>query len=468
MWAVPPKGWSPSPAPTLSGGVSPGGTLGPEPRPCGVIWLTGISATFVIIGGGGHIFWQTRRQRTPHSQWQSWWQKRWSFRRSMSSFHAFSSSLSIAARSRPSSCSSFAIVSVSRANASISSTSSSFTSRIGPQSRMQMKTQCLLQIQRQIRWQRPRRPSLARIDWKRSASSARNAATASRKASGLAASLPTASPVSRSSWRCSSWVWSPMQRPSFLCVRPQEGLASAPVQAGRARRGDRTRAARGLSPQSRRLPSSVDSCSSSAALPRGRRASWRLVHLRATWRATTIPRCASPPTPSGSRPSSRSSSSGRARSRCPADGSRVAFAVTPSYRAKGEPFETLLWAGEIDGEITQLGPGTLPRFSPDGSRLAWASDDGHPGRLSLRVDGDELGEIPGSVEDISWSPDGARLLVLAADLGADRAGAQSATKIEETTRPSRTRRSSGRRSTGGGSGSSTRAAARRATRPRRA
>ena len=43
----------------------------------------------------------------------------------------------------------------------------------------------------------------------------------------------------------------------------------------------------------------------------------------------------------------------------------------------------------------------------------------------------ELGEIPGSVEDIRWSPDSRTLLVLAADLGSDRAGAQTATKIEE-------------------------------------
>ena len=42
-----------------------------------------------------------------------------------------------------------------------------------------------------------------------------------------------------------------------------------------------------------------------------------------------------------------------------------------------------------------------------------------------------LGDIPGSVEDLQWSPDGGRLLVLAADLGSDRAGAQTATKIEE-------------------------------------
>src|SRR4029077_11771868 len=63
----------------------------------------------------------------------------------------------------------------------------------------------------------------------------------------------------------------------------------------------------------------------------------------------------------------------------------------------------------------------------------------HPPRADRRpergppppVDDREFGEIPGSVEDIHWSPDGARLLVLAADLGADRAGADSATKIEE-------------------------------------
>ena len=41
------------------------------------------------------------------------------------------------------------------------------------------------------------------------------------------------------------------------------------------------------------------------------------------------------------------------------------------------------------------------------------------------------GEITGSVEEICWSPDGSRLLVLAADIGADRAGADSATKIQE-------------------------------------
>jgi dipeptidyl aminopeptidase/acylaminoacyl peptidase len=52
--------------------------------------------------------------------------------------------------------------------------------------------------------------------------------------------------------------------------------------------------------------------------------------------------------------------------------------------------------------------------------------------MSLWIHGrGELGEIPGSVEDIHWSPDSRTLLVLAADLGSDRAGAQAATRIRE-------------------------------------
>jgi dipeptidyl aminopeptidase/acylaminoacyl peptidase len=113
------------------------------------------------------------------------------------------------------------------------------------------------------------------------------------------------------------------------------------------------------------------------------------------------------------------------------DGSRIAFAVSASFREQGKPIETRLWMGDVGGEPRPGEAGALPRFSPDGTRLAFASDRGHEGRLSLRVDDHELGEIPGSVENIHWSPDGTRLLVLAADLGADRAGAQSATKIQE-------------------------------------
>jgi dipeptidyl aminopeptidase/acylaminoacyl peptidase len=114
-----------------------------------------------------------------------------------------------------------------------------------------------------------------------------------------------------------------------------------------------------------------------------------------------------------------------------ADGSRIAFTVAASARERGKPIETHLWVGDVDGELHAGEPGSLPRFSPDGTRLAYASDRGHEGRLSLWVDDAELGEIPGSIEELQWAPDGTKLLALAADLGADRAGAQSATKIQE-------------------------------------
>jgi dipeptidyl aminopeptidase/acylaminoacyl peptidase len=112
------------------------------------------------------------------------------------------------------------------------------------------------------------------------------------------------------------------------------------------------------------------------------------------------------------------------------DGSRLAYVVAPSFREKDRALESRLW---LDGSpVTEAGAAdALPRFGPDGT-LAYASDRGHSGRMSLWLRGrGEVGEIPGSVEDIRWSPDGASLLVLAADLGSDRAGAQTATRIRE-------------------------------------
>jgi dipeptidyl aminopeptidase/acylaminoacyl peptidase len=112
------------------------------------------------------------------------------------------------------------------------------------------------------------------------------------------------------------------------------------------------------------------------------------------------------------------------------DGTRVAYVVSPSFREKAKPFESRLW---IDGaEATESGAAdALPRFSAEGA-LAYASDRGHAGRMSLWIHGrGELAGIPGSVEEIAWSPDATSLLVLAADLGSDRAGAQAATKIKE-------------------------------------
>jgi dipeptidyl aminopeptidase/acylaminoacyl peptidase len=123
-----------------------------------------------------------------------------------------------------------------------------------------------------------------------------------------------------------------------------------------------------------------------------------------------------------------------------ADGRRIAFSVSAACAEKGSRPATSIWTSDVRGGAEQatLGSGvdSMPRWGPDGA-LAFASDRGHPGRLAVHVlrpgpgEALPLGDIPGSVEDISWSPEGTRLLVLAADMGADRAGIEAATRISE-------------------------------------
>ena len=121
------------------------------------------------------------------------------------------------------------------------------------------------------------------------------------------------------------------------------------------------------------------------------------------------------------------------------DGRRIAFVVRPSSYEKGTVPEGSIWVSDGGGDPRQVtrGPGSdsLPSWSPDGSMLAFASDRDHAGLLSpylLDFTGEArpLGDVNGSVEAIRWSADGSALVVLAADPGSDRAGGQSATKIE--------------------------------------
>ncbi|WP_240434453.1 S9 family peptidase [Streptomyces sp. YIM 130001] len=89
----------------------------------------------------------------------------------------------------------------------------------------------------------------------------------------------------------------------------------------------------------------------------------------------------------------------------------------------------------VDGRFRPVSTGggsaRSGRFSPDGRTLAFLSDRGEDGvyQLYLLVDG-TLGEaerapaVPGTVEYLHWSPDGRRILLGVAGLGADLSGGQ--------------------------------------------
>jgi dipeptidyl aminopeptidase/acylaminoacyl peptidase len=122
------------------------------------------------------------------------------------------------------------------------------------------------------------------------------------------------------------------------------------------------------------------------------------------------------------------------------DGSALAFVVSRLYAQPGERPSSAIWLAEQGREPVQATSGktndALPRFSPDGSRIVFASDREHAGRMTLYslerglAEARPFGDVEGSVEDVQWAPDGGSLLVLAADLGSDRAGVQAATRIE--------------------------------------
>lgn len=118
------------------------------------------------------------------------------------------------------------------------------------------------------------------------------------------------------------------------------------------------------------------------------------------------------------------------------NGSRAVFAGTILDRLSGLPPTRIC---EIDlstgaTRVLTFGPNTdrMPRYSPDGQRIAFLSDRGNVGDFQLYILDPTSGAarrapvVPGWIEYLHWSPDGRSILLGVAGYGADVAGVQGA------------------------------------------
>jgi dipeptidyl aminopeptidase/acylaminoacyl peptidase len=115
------------------------------------------------------------------------------------------------------------------------------------------------------------------------------------------------------------------------------------------------------------------------------------------------------------------------------DGSRIAFTATVLPKLEGLPRQGVFGLeGDQVVELTNgAGSARQPRFSPDGRSLSFLSDRAQAGVFQLYLlSTDRFGEslaapaVTGTVEYSAWSPDGTKVLLGVAGLGADLAGGQ--------------------------------------------
>lgn len=117
-----------------------------------------------------------------------------------------------------------------------------------------------------------------------------------------------------------------------------------------------------------------------------------------------------------------------------ADGTSVAVTGVVYDELAGLPRQGvyLVDGGSLRQLAAAVGPARQARFSPDGTRLAFLADPAADGRFQLHlVDCADPGArpqaappVPGTAEYCAWSPDGTKVLLGVAGLGADLAGQQ--------------------------------------------
>jgi dipeptidyl aminopeptidase/acylaminoacyl peptidase len=114
------------------------------------------------------------------------------------------------------------------------------------------------------------------------------------------------------------------------------------------------------------------------------------------------------------------------------DGAAIAFTGTIFTELAGHGTARVCVAEAGDVTILTDGPGEQrhPRFSPDGSLLAYLSDESGPGDFQLRIrdlaSGTESAPdgVSGTVEYLQFAPDGRNLLLGVAGHGADMSGGE--------------------------------------------
>jgi dipeptidyl aminopeptidase/acylaminoacyl peptidase len=115
------------------------------------------------------------------------------------------------------------------------------------------------------------------------------------------------------------------------------------------------------------------------------------------------------------------------------DGRWIAFTGSVWEKLEGTPDTRVCLVPAAGGAVRIVTSGPHhdggARWSPDGSLLSFSSDRKELGRSQLQVlsaeglgEAEPLPEIEGTVEAHAWSPDGTRILVVAAGLRADVAG----------------------------------------------